>query len=302
MHPNIISSHVSSPGIAFFNSSTTTVQGNYIGTNLSGEEAAGFDNDTVGIALIANSDDNLIGGTASGAGNLIRGNGGGIAVFSIQTNEAEDNTIIGNTIYSNSGGPITTLGIDLMDDTDGNFSPDAELGVTPNDGNDVDTGTNDYLNFPALNSSSANAGSLDVNFNLDIPNTNVGVTGYRVEFFANTTADASGNGEGEIYLGSKVVSSDVTGEVATLTISQSFASGSYAITATTTEIDGSTDGFGATSEFAGNLNNQTITAAAGVSSTSSSLANTGKNTELYFTVSVILILSSTIYLNRRFNI
>ena len=305
---NVLSGNTAANGLAvvgatLFGGNSTinnTIQGNYIGTSPSGDVVSGLGNST-GVVFAFDAQDNVFGGTGNGEANIVAGNGAGIGGFSSNGQAPLNNSILGNSIHTNDGS-FSGLGVDWFSDSDGNFVPDLGLGVTANDANDVDTGTGDYLNFPVLNSSFASAGSLDVNFDLDIPDTNAGVTGYRVEFFANTTADASGNGEGEIYLGSKVVSGDVSGEVATLSIPASFTSGSYSISATTTEIDGSTDGFGSTSEFAANLNDQTITAAAATaSSNGSTLAESGQNRYLYIVFAFMLAVSSSIYLRRHFN-
>lgn len=232
------------------------VQGNYVGTNINGTVGGGFGNGGFGIFVIGDYSNALIGGTADGQGNKVVSSGmngiaaNGFATFGLYTSNI---SILGNRVYES-----TSTGIRLMADTDGNFAPDTPIPF-PNDAGDGDNGPNDYLNFPVLNSSSASAGSLDVNFDLDIPDSNLGVTGYRVEFFANNTGDASGNGEGQIYLGSADVAGDVTGQTETITLDPGVVTtGDYDISATVTEIDGSIDGFGATSEFSAFLNDQSI--------------------------------------------
>lgn len=259
---------ISLTGTTFFGGSSTgdnVVQGNCIGTNSDCEVEAGFG---VGVGLIVGFDtfNNVIGGTTNGAGNTIAGNREGITVLSLSSGggfHPLNNSILGNSIYSNDGGLVSGIinlegiGIDLLETP--NFGSFPELGVTANDASDTDAGPNDYLNFPVLNSSSADAGSLNVNFDLDIPDSNSGVTGYRVEFFANDTGDSSGNGEGQIYLGHADVAGDVTNHSETITLDPGvITTGDYDISATVTEIDGSTDGFGATSEFSAFLNDQSV--------------------------------------------
>src|SRR5262249_29869974 len=74
-------------------SSGTTAQGNYIGTAVSGAMPLGNVLDGV---YIAGATGNLIGGTSSGAGNVISGNGGdGIDIVG---SPATGNTIQGNFI------------------------------------------------------------------------------------------------------------------------------------------------------------------------------------------------------------
>jgi parallel beta-helix repeat protein len=116
------------------------IQGNFIGTDLTGTIELG--NGGHGIEL-ANTSGNIIGGTASGAGNIIAHSGeDGVFVES-----GTNNTILGNTIHSNG-----SLGIDLGTD-----------GVNSNDSGDGDTGANNLLNFPVLSAVTASniTGSLN---------------------------------------------------------------------------------------------------------------------------------------------
>ena len=76
---NVISGNVYN-GVELFNAVSTNnlIQGNFIGTNANGAAALG--NDLAGVTLIdagTNSSNNIIGGNAPGAGNLISGNGNG---------------------------------------------------------------------------------------------------------------------------------------------------------------------------------------------------------------------------------
>ena len=61
-----------------FGTSGNVVQGNYVGTDASGNVALGFLNH--GIVIFNSSSNNLIGGTVSGAGNVISGNGFGFRI------------------------------------------------------------------------------------------------------------------------------------------------------------------------------------------------------------------------------
>jgi hypothetical protein len=79
-------------------------------------------------------------------------------------------------------------------------------------------------------------------YTLDVP-----AGQYRVEFFSNTTADGSGFGEGETYLGSHDIVKTGSGSQA---FAHTLTGGSHPnISATATLKDGSADGFGPTSEF-----------------------------------------------------
>ncbi|MGH9802823.1 MAG: hypothetical protein ACRD82_20855, partial [Blastocatellia bacterium] len=117
-----------------------TVQGNWIGVSATGLPLPNGG----GVTLSFTKD--LVGGTVSGAGNLIAHNlRSGIFTegsFPIRVG------IISNSIHSNRPDPMSVssgagLGIDLVP----NFSP---YGVTPNDLDDADTGPNDLQNFPVI--------------------------------------------------------------------------------------------------------------------------------------------------------
>ncbi len=271
------------------------IKSNNLGTNLNGEDS-GIGIGGAGMAITSSATNNTIGGIDDSDGNIIAYNDGiGISNFSISIGSLfpDSNSIIGNKIHSNGG-----IGIDNADDSDGNQSPDINTGATTNDAGDTDTGPNDYLNFPVINSTSATEGNLDINFDLDVDDS--APNGYRVEFFANETADPSGYGEGQIFLGSTIIASSSISNNVALSIPEDFTSGSYAISATTTEIDNSTDGFGATSEFSEVLGDQTILADTSQNGADSSeslgpLADTGQST-LLITFTAIALASTSLVL------
>ncbi|HEX5691778.1 MAG TPA: CSLREA domain-containing protein, partial [Roseiflexaceae bacterium] len=161
-----------------------SIQGNYIGANASG---ATLGNAGPGIA-IASTNNNAIGGTAAGAGNLIANNAGaGVAL----TGTANGNAIQGNTFANNSG-----LGIDI--DLDG---------ITPNDAGDGDAGPNNRQNFPSLSAATASNASTAVQGTIaSAPGTQ-----YRVEFFASPSCDPSLFGEGQTFLGATTANTDASG-------------------------------------------------------------------------------------------
>lgn len=182
------------------------IRGNNIGVGADGVSQITSANGNSLIAFVggtrsyANVD---IGGPAPGDGNVIaHGGQNGITISTIQSG----NRIIGNTIRNNGGNGIllldTTSAAIVSNRIFGNGLLGIDLnpqGVTPNDTGDGDSGPNGLLNFPQLGSASiVNANQLAYNFTLDVP---AAANGYRIEFFANSTADPSGFGEGERYLG-----------------------------------------------------------------------------------------------------
>ena len=161
-----------------------SVEGNLIGVNAPGTGVLGNGIGVqVGVNVDGTASTNVIGGLVAGAGNEIAFNA---TIGVLVGQSSSDNAILGNAIHQNG-----TLGIDLI----GN-------GITPNDPGDSDEGANNLTNFPVL---SAVAGGVQGTLN-SIPNTT-----FRIEFFGNTACDASGNGEGQIFLGSTSVTTDATG-------------------------------------------------------------------------------------------
>ena len=80
-----------------FATSGNVVQGNYIGTDATGNVALGFLN--YGIVIFNSSNNNVIGGTAPGAGNVISGNGFGFTIEGTSAGAAGPPT--GNTAQGN---------------------------------------------------------------------------------------------------------------------------------------------------------------------------------------------------------
>jgi hypothetical protein len=190
-------------------SQNTLIQGNFIGVGVDGVTA--ISNRLHGVALRGNSglgvQNNEIGGTVAGAGNIIANSGSaGVAVFgdALTSRQNSGNTILGNSIYRNGlNNPRTTPGIDLV--TAATYSTDD--GVTLNDVGDVDSGPNLLQNFPVLASVTSDDESTTIVGTLGSqPNTT-----YRVEFFSSLAASATGSGEGQTFLGFTDVTTDASG-------------------------------------------------------------------------------------------
>ncbi len=200
------------------------VLGNYIGTNVTG--VTPLENAT-GISIDQNANNNTIGGTNAGEGNVIAHNILGIWIGPQNTN----NAILGNSIYSSY---MTYLGMDLYS---------GAYGVTPNDNNsgDADTGANNLQNFPVLTSVTASAGTTTVDGTLD----SAFSTQFRIEFFSNETCHPSGFGEGQKFLGFTNATTDASGKASfTFNVPTATLSGSF-ITATATDPSGNTSEFSA---------------------------------------------------------
>jgi hypothetical protein len=269
---NVISGN-SLHGIQLNNDVGTVLQNNLIGTNAAG--TAALSNTFNGIFLFT-AGAATIGGPAS-AGNVIAGNGGagirvenngntihsnqigvssgvaipnggaGISVIGSNNQIGSSATIHANTIAFNTGAGVAIdsgisnnvainvifsnggLGIDLDDD-----------GVTANDGpGDVDAGPNDLQNFPVITSAVLGAGT-NVLGNIT---TTAGTT-IVIRFWVSASCDASGNGEGQTFLGSTTIVTNVDG-VGAFGVNLPGGSAGQVITATATDPNGNTSEFSA---------------------------------------------------------
>ena len=197
-----------------------SVQGNFIGTDVTGMAALGNDANGVWIERASN---NAIGGMASGAGNTIAFNGGDGVLVDSSFGPTTGNTIFGNSVFSN-----VNLGIDLFPD-----------GPTPNDLGDGDAGANNLQNFPILTS----ADSVGANTTILGTFNSTANDSFRLEFFANDSCDSSGYGEGQTFIGSTNVLTDGSGNASiNITFPVAVPGGKF-ITATATDTAGNTSEF-----------------------------------------------------------
>ncbi len=220
-------------GVSFgSDSSDNLVQGNLIGTDVTGANPLG---NRSGVSSFGVG--NTIGGTNQAAANVIAFNDeDGVTVRNDGLNIASSVAVLGNAIFANAG-----LGIDLHD-YDGGV---VDEGVTLNDGCDPDAGANEQQNFPVLTSAVVSASSTTIAGTL---NSVPGKT-YRVEFFANNECDPSGWGEGEQFIGFKNVTIAGPGCEASFTASFPgvMPAGTF-VTATATDPDSNTSEFSACRE------------------------------------------------------
>jgi CSLREA domain-containing protein len=209
---NVISGNAGD-GIQINAALSNSIIGNYIGTNAAGTGALANGDDGVDIQL--GSTGNMVGGTATGAGNLIANNtSNGVEINALA---GTTNSVLGNSITANGA-----LGIDL-----------STTGVTLNDPDDPDTGANNRQNFPVLTCAVSSGSQTTVRGTLD----SLASTDFRIEFFANTACDASGYGEGQTLLGAVNVTTDANGDaMINATLPVAVAAGS-SITATATRLN-----------------------------------------------------------------
>jgi parallel beta-helix repeat protein len=189
-------------------------------------------------------------------GNTITGNGNGVVV----TSTGPGTTIEDNSIFGNTG-----LGIDLGGD-----------GVTPNHVGGPIPGPNHLQNFPVLTSAITDATGTTIAGTLN----SAASQNYTLRFFSNSAASPSGFGEGELFIGSAVVTTDSNGNASFAFQTSSPVSPGQFISATATDASGETSEFSADLVVAGN------TAIATSTSVSSSLNSSVYGQAVMFTATV----------------
>jgi hypothetical protein len=207
-------------GIAIGGANSNVVEGNYIGTDISGKAA--IPNGFVGIALEGGSVGNSVGGTGAGQGNLIAfNNGAGVVMYDDGTT---NDSIRGNSIFSNG-----YLGI--------NFN---NAGVAGNHAGSA-VGPNELQNYPVITNAFGLGGSTIVRGNLN----SLATTAYFIDLYANVSPDYSGYGQGQTYLGTVSVATDGSGNASfAYTNTSANYAGQY-ISATATDANGNTSEFSA---------------------------------------------------------
>ncbi len=254
------------------------IQGNLIGTDVTGQSAIPNEDDGV---FIGNIQGNLVGGYAAGERNVISGNldhGVQIVGYSTQNNQVSGNFIgisltgalplgngyngvylsadgnlvggtnagAGNIIaYNGYSGVVVSYNVGnaiLGNSVYSNLNLGIDLGddyVTGNDPGDEDTGANDFQNFPVLTRVITNATQTLITGYL---NSGTNLT-YRVELFDNDTRNISGYGEGQTLLGFLDLTTDGNGSANfTFTNGTALPVGHW-ITATATDTNGNTSEF-----------------------------------------------------------
>ncbi|MDQ3545275.1 MAG: right-handed parallel beta-helix repeat-containing protein [Verrucomicrobiota bacterium] len=246
---NVISGNGSNGVMIDGEGGANLVQGNFIGTDVTGKIALG--NSGTGV-VVQNAGTNTIGGSTSTAGNVISGNGDdGIFISGALSGLT---TVIGNFIGTQSNGvdPLgnTNDGLELSGSdpvsyvfivgappnviafngargilvsggtghlisgnsifSNGGLGIDlGEPGVLPNDDGDEDSGPNDLQNFPVLTSASRSGGKTRVQGTLNSTSN----SSFGLNFYVSAAADPTGYGEGQTYLGLHDVTTDDSGMV-----------------------------------------------------------------------------------------
>jgi hypothetical protein len=203
--------------------SANIVQGNFIGTDISGNLP--LPNFFDGVVIVNGASNNKIGGISPGENNTIAFNGyRGIIIGNSTSNPTIGNELRGNSIFLNG-----RIAIDLLPGD----------GVNSNDSCDADTGVNNLQNYPVLTSTESNATTTNIVGSL---NSTANST-FAVDFFVSPTYDSTGYGEGKIYIGSVNVTTanNCNGEFNVMLPYP--ATGGQFITTTATDSNGNTSEF-----------------------------------------------------------
>jgi CSLREA domain-containing protein len=239
---NLISGN-NTAGILLFQSATPPspalpgynikIQSNTIGSDINGLPLG---NSGPGIWVMGHVYDIEIGGSSATANHIAYNSDAGVLLDFNEDGYPEMGqgiSITYNSFHDNEG-----PGIDLDDDVNPIYYGD---GVTPNDAGDADEGSNHLQNYPVLIGADVEASGIVIDGTLH----SSANTAFTIHFYANSTCDASGYGEGETYLGSVVATTTASGNATFhADLAVSVDEGQY-ITATATAPDGSTSEFSA---------------------------------------------------------
>jgi hypothetical protein len=250
---NVIAGWDAGVGASQAGVTSLTVQGNHIGVGLTASTSLP---NITGVSLLSGT---LVGGPAAAAGNLIASNKStGITVGSGTGTLIQQNIITGNgfdmsagifyhdgillsgTFGATTGTTITRNSIFGNNGVGIDLPPVFSVGKpTPNDPCDADTGPNELQNFPVITSASSSAGMTTIAGTL---NSTAGSL-FTVDFYASPSCSSTGYGEGKVYLGSTMVTTDGScNGTFNASLPVATAAGSY-ITATATNSNGSTSEF-----------------------------------------------------------
>jgi titin len=278
---NIISGN-GAHGVKLRSTSGNRVQGNYIGTDVTGQAALG--NDFAGVRVFSASN-NLIGGPVPGAGNYISSSGmNGVDISSDSFLNVVQGNYIGTGANNNDGALGNVLaGVSITDSSTNTIG-----GINPGEGNVIGYNGAEGVVVQGvvaenaiLGNSISENGLLGIDLGADGVTTNdpddpdlgpnllqnfpelslaeaspvdlllegtlnsISRTDFRLEFFANAVCDGSLHGEGQRLLAFLDVSTTGTGTADFSMVFPAQVSDGASITATATDADGNTSEFSA---------------------------------------------------------
>lgn len=243
---NIISGNGQN-GLLLSSTYGNVITANHIGVDRTNSKVVPNAGDGIGIL---HSPNNSIGGDAFNQGNLINGNNmSGIMI----AGSASGNRIVSNTISSNGDSGVTVADTVstaiLQNGMAGNHRIGIDLGynnITLNDPSDGDLGANNLQNFPDVYAAKITPNGSYVSGNMNSRPS----TSFRLDFYSSRGCNAgkpNNYGQGETYLGSTNVTTDIYGNSVFTFRSPTALTGNTYITSTATRMIGSTPA--ETSEF-----------------------------------------------------
>jgi hypothetical protein len=213
-----------SAAISLSRAVNNTIKANLIGVGADGKTRLG--SRSHGVIFRDFSGSNTVGGLNPGDGNIIAFDGPNQISTEPQapagiTDAGSAGTLGKNFINGNSISGNGGLGIDLVAN-----------GVTPNDAGDTDG----IQNYPVLSSATFANGTVRVIGSLN----SLSNTSFHIEFFGNDSADPSGYGQGQSYLGFTNVTTDGNGN-ASFDVTFPVPASSTAISSTATGPTGTSE-------------------------------------------------------------
>lgn len=223
--------------------SGSTVIGNYVGTNISGDIETGYGNGGSGVQI--NEQElfgcgggggggggsifqNTIGGDGAGEPNTIAGNAeDGVRVFQAPNMDVFSNTLLPNVVFGNGN-----LGMNLAADSDNDGVADSDIGPNPLNNNLMSypaINANYYLNRPTINTAQYNSNQLTINYDFQANQADNSsllqsdVIGYRLDFYINDSAQDgayAGYNQSKAHIGSFIVNGAETGATHVFTTSE----------------------------------------------------------------------------------
>jgi len=217
---NLISANFE--GIWLTNASWNVVLGNWIG--VSGDGISSMGNVEFGVLCEVGANNNLIGGTAPGAGNRVANSKINYAGVRVRDGAAH-NAILGNSIFGNAG-----LGVDL-----GPFGVNANL--------PCDAGTaglaNLGQNYPDLTQALSGSYGTSISGTLNsLPN-----SVFLLEFFADPSPAPSDHGQGRVWLGDTTVVTGADCNTSFVALLTNPVPAGFVVTATATDAANNTSEF-----------------------------------------------------------
>jgi hypothetical protein len=210
------------------------ISGNHIGIGASGTAPPTSATTRYGVLIAGGVLATVVGSDADGVSDALEGNvvafngqasgGGGVVVWS----DSRENAVRGNAIFGNR-----PLGIDLS------FAG-SEGTSEPNDPLDADTGANEWQNRPVLSTADRVGAELRVIGTLP----SAASQDFEVELFGSASCSPTGFGQGEVPLGTTVVTTNAVGDASFDVLVVPTPSTRF-ITALATDVMGNTSEFSA---------------------------------------------------------